>query len=373
MTHPVRGRTLAVLLLSLVIVALVAIGAFLPVGRWWPHPTEPPQSTSLRDAAGGRPLVGSAVAGDAESSALTDSAYRQVLATEFDLLTPENQMKWAAIHPERDRYDFAGADEVARFARENGQHLRGHALVWYGALPPWAKELGGRPCSEVRPVLRDHIRTVVGRYRGVVAEWDVANEVVDEQGRLRTDIDPVLRACGEPILVDAFRWAHEADPEAILYINDFDIERPGPKSDALEALIRRLKAKGAPVNGVGFQAHLRTDDPDLAAFPAQLRRFADLGLHVAVTEADVTVNMRSGAPAGGEAEKQANMFGALMRACRGEKACRSFTFWGFADTHSWTGSPTWGRGAGTPLDSKLRNKPAIDALTRTLTQNRPPR
>lgn len=352
------------LLIAAVLITLIV--AVVPIGRLWRTSPEPAVTTTLRDASGGRPLIGSAVAWSRELSALDDGPYRDVLAREFDLLVPENQMKWAAIHPDEKAYDFFPADTLAAFARSNGQRLRGHALVWYGGQPPWTSTLGDRPCADVQKVLHDHITTVVSRYRGVVAEWDVANEVVDDHGELRTEIDPFLKACGEPILADAFRWAHEADPQAILYLNDFGLERPGPKVDAVYALAERLRAKGAPVQGVGFQGHLTTDDQDLSALPAQFRRFAASGLHVAITEADVRVRMAAGAPAPGQNDAQARVFTALITACRNEPACRSFTFWGFGDGHSWTGSPAWGLGAGTPMDRDLNDKLAMARLVHVL-------
>lgn len=361
-----RRRLARRCVVTAVLAALIAIGVgVMPSGD--PRPADTSASEwpgPIRDQTD-RMRLGTAVAGAETNTSLQDPAYRTILRTHFDTLTPENQMKWSVIHPEPARYDFTGADELAGFARANGQTLRGHTLLWYGSLPDWAAGLEGRSCQDVRGTLRDHIHTVVARYRGVVTEWDVANEVMNGDGRLRIGGNPFVAACGESIIRDAFMWAREADPDAALYINDFDIEVQGPKLAGLTALVARLRRQGAPIDGVGIQSHLTTAS-DLSDLPRILADLGDQGLDVAITEADVRMRLAARTPVPGETDKQATVFAELVDACRTAQACRSFTFWGFTDRFSWTGTPAFGQGRATPLNADLTPKPALAAIVRTL-------
>ena len=183
-------------------------------------------------------------------------------------------------------YDFAGADAIVAFAEQNRMRVKGHALVWHGALPDWVKAL---PPSELRAAVEDHIRTVVGRYRGRIAVWDVVNEAVADGGPgLRDTV--FLQKLGDSYLELAFRVAHEADPEALLTYNDYGAEGLGPKSDQVYALVRRLKERGVPIGGVGLQMHVAAQNrPPSADIAANLRRLAELGLVVNISEMDVRI------------------------------------------------------------------------------------
>ena len=279
--------------------------------------------------------------------------YRELVAAQFSSVTPENEMKWNVTEPEQGEFAFEAADAITRFARERGLAVRGHTLVWHNQLPTWVYGLVG---NELRAALRKHVQTVARHFRGQVAAWDVANEVVDDRGRLRRS--HFFDQLGRGYIGDAFRWAREADPEARLYINDYGIEGIGPKSDRLYELVRDLKADGVPVDGVGFQTHVNLRGvPD--SFAANLRRFAALGVEVAITEADVAVRLPATAR---ELRDQAAVFAELTRACRAQPACRSLTFWGFTDAHSWIGETRPGFGAATLLDGAYAPKPAFAAV-----------
>jgi len=207
---------------------------------------------TLRAAAAqtGR-LVGAAVNATALA---TDPAYAEILAREFSFVTPENAMKWGPSEPEPGVWNFADADRLVEFAEQHAMAVKGHALMWHMQLPAWIDE-------SVEPkVLRDamtaHIRGLVGRYRGRVLAWDVVNEAVAEGGGgLRDSI--LLRKLGPGYIAEAFRVAHEADPDALLLYNDYFLKGdPGDKSAAVLALVRELVDGGVAIDGVGLQTHL---------------------------------------------------------------------------------------------------------------------
>ncbi len=316
------------------------------------RPLPGPALRELAEERGRR--VGTAVRADALDK---DLAYRQIVAGEFSSVTPENEMKWDAVQPERGRFSYGPADEIVGFAQEHGQQVRGHTLVWHSQLPAWVNELGA---DDLRSAMREHIRQVMGHFGGQIVAWDVVNEAISDRGRLRPSA--FLRRLGPGYVAEAFRAAREAGPQTKLYINDFGIEGINPKSDRLYALVRELKAQGVPIDGVGFQMHVNTRGvPD--SFPDNLRRFAALGLELAVTEADVALRVPA-TPA--RRRVQARVFAEAVRGCLAVDACRSFTFWGFTDSRSWISETRAGFGAATLLNEELRPKPAYRAVQRVL-------
>lgn len=308
--------------------------------------------------------IGTAVAGTTESPALRDSNYTAWLGREFNSLTPENQMKWRVIHPNPGKFDFAPMDEIANFARDHNQQVRGHTLLWHGGNPEW---LGSKlDCQQAREILREHIYQVVSRYRDIAYEWDVANEVMNSKGNLRTDENPFLRACGEEIIDAAFHWTKAVDPEADLYLNDYGLEMPGPKIDGTLELARRMKARGAPVDGLGFQGHVILGQESRWTLRRNMDRAASLGLKVAITEAEVRI--RTDRPPSSEEQKaQAAAYARLIEGCLGTPRCETFSLWGFTDAHSWA-NDLEGQRAATILDEKYRPKPAYFALVQALSR-----
>jgi endo-1,4-beta-xylanase len=314
---------------------------------------EPPMR-SLAGAAG----TGFGTAVDA-AALRTDAAYRARIAREFSTVTAENAMKWESVEPTRGTYRWTDSDELLAFARQHRMRVRGHTLVWHNQLPAWLTG-GTFTNSELRQILRQHITTEVHHFRGRVWHWDVVNEAFDEDGTLRDTV--WLRALGPDYLADAFRWAHAADPTARLFYNDYNIEAVGPKSDAVYALVKRLRAEGVPIHGVGFQGH-ETVSWAPPTLRANLARFDALGVRTAITEADVRMTL----PADGtKLQAQAAGFSALLNACLLTRRCESFTLWGFTDRYSWV--PGWfaGQGAATPLDQNLAPKPAWSAMREDL-------
>ncbi|HYF72714.1 MAG TPA: endo-1,4-beta-xylanase [Nocardioides sp.] len=332
---------------------------------------------TLRHAAPPGFVIGSAVAGGGHhvdqpypDPFPNDRVYRYLLGKEFSSVSPENQMKWEFIHPERDRYRFGPADDIVRFARQHHQAVRGHTLLWHSQNPAWLTE-GDYSAAELRRILRDHIRTVVGHYRGRIHQWDVANEVFDDSGQLRTSDNLWLRELGPGIIADAFRWAHRADPRAQLFFNDYGVEGVNAKSNAYLALISDLLEQGVPVDGFSVQGHLSTRygfPDDLAA---NLQRFADLGLETAVTEVDVRMDLPDGAePTSAQLAQQADYYQRMLEGCLAVATCRSFTVWGFTDKYSWVPVFFPDEGAATIMTEEFERKPAYYALRRTLADAR---
>ncbi|WP_433792375.1 endo-1,4-beta-xylanase [Actinoplanes sp. CA-252034] len=312
-------------------------------------------------AAGKGITFGTAVSAAAQDQ---DTGYAARLATEFGSVTPEDAMKWAAVHPAKERFDWRAADAVVNTALGNEQEIRGHTLVWHSSLPGWLTG-GTFTTDELKAILREHIQTMVTRYRGQVSVWDVVNEPLNNDGTLRPGF--WLNRLGPDYIVDAFRWAHEADPDATLYLNEYGAEANGAKADALYELVKSLIAKGVPLGGVGFQAHLTgSSRPD--ALAAVLRRFADLGVDVAVTELDVRITTP---PTTTAETSQAQVYGRVVAACLTVPRCRSITVWGFTDRHSWVPATYPGWGAATLLDEGLGAKPAYTAVADTLLASGP--
>jgi endo-1,4-beta-xylanase len=297
----------------------------------------------------------------------SEPPYRSGIASEFSSVTPENAMKWQFVEPVRGRLDFSSADELVRFARMHGQRVRGHTLVWTDQLPAWLTTGSFTP-DELRQLLHRHITDEVAHFRGKVAQWDVVNEALDDGGSLRDTM--WLRSLGPGYIADAFRWAHEADPNAELFYNDFGIEGIGPKSDAARSLARQLRDQGVRIDGVGLQAHLGLRFPAPTRIQENLKRFGDAGLATEITEADVQVTLPAGAA---ELEAQAGLYRLLLDACLGASRCTGLTVWGFTDRHSWVPREFPGYGAADLLDEAYRPKPAYEALRGELILGAPPR
>ena len=301
-----------------------------------------------------------------------DKKYRKILAAEFNSVSPENQMKWDFIHPEPGVYNFGPADAIVDFAEANGQVVRGHTLLWHSQLPSWVTE-GDHTDEELRAILKEHIQTVVGHYAGRIQQWDVANEIFadtwDVGGvQLRTN-NIFIQRLGPGIIADAFRWAHEADPEAKLFLNDYAVEDINTKSTAYYELAKELLAQGVPLHGFAFQAHLDLQYPFPTTLAANMQRFEDLGLETAVTELDVRFTLpASGVPTAEQLQEQADTYRGVLEACLSVEDCNSFTIWGFNDKYSWVPGFFAGQGAATVMFEDYERKPAYHALRETLAE-----
>ncbi|GAA5205719.1 endo-1,4-beta-xylanase [Microbacterium kyungheense] len=340
---------------------------------------------ALRNQAPRDLAIGSAVWGQRdllEYDRAAPTEYQQVLSTQFSSLTPENDMKWDAVHPAPGVYDFTSADALVAYAKANHQQVRGHTLLWHSQNPAWVTAASRTwTCDDARAVLEDHIRTVVGHFKGEIYEWDVANEIFqdtwDNGGvRLRTEANPFLKACADDpvaLVEDAFRWAHEADPGAVLFLNDYNAEGINEKTDAYYALAEQMLADGAPLGGFGAQGHLSLLYGFDTSIQANFERFAALGLKVAVTEADVRIPLQAGetGPTPEQVAVQAERYDAMLRACLNVTACSSFTVWGFPDANSWVPGVFPGEGWATIFEDDFTPKPAFTAMLQSLTDATP--
>ncbi|MCZ2819812.1 endo-1,4-beta-xylanase [Modestobacter sp. VKM Ac-2977] len=332
----------------------------------------------LRDVAPADLEIGTAVAGgghhleqDYPDPFTYDEEYREVLAREFSSLSPENQMKWEFIHPEQGEYNFAPMDAIVEFAQEHGQEVRGHTLLWHSQNPSWLTEGDFTP-EELRAILKDHIQTVVGRYAGKIHQWDVANEIFTDGANPTFRPENIwISELGPGIIADAFRWAHEADPTAKLFLNDYAVDGIGPKSDAYYLLSQELLAQDVPLHGFATQAHLSFEYPFPATLEQNLQRFDDLGLETAITELDVRMPLgENGRPTRQQLSQQADWYRWALEACLGVEDCNSFTIWGFNDKYSWVPVFFEGTGAANVMFEDYTRKPAYWALAVTLAKAR---
>ena len=212
-----------------------------------------------------------------------------LIASQFNSLTPENDMKWMHIHPKLNEYNFEHADKLVSLAEANNMFLVGHTLIWHSQLAPWVfKNEDGSAIDSVELTkrMKDHIFTIMGRYKGKIKGWDVVNEALAEDGSLRQS--QFLKVGGPGFIAKAFQFAHEADPDAELYYNDYNNENPA-KRDGNIRIIKELQRKGIKIDGVGIQAHWGLDYPTLEEIETAIEMYGDLGVKVMFTELDISV------------------------------------------------------------------------------------
>ncbi len=291
-----------------------------------------------------------------ETRHLNDPLFRETLIREFSQITPENEMKWSYIEPKKGEFDFSKSDQLVDFAIEHGMVVRGHTLVWHIQNPDWL-EKGNWSKDELSDILENHIRNVVGHYKGKVAYWDVVNEALDDNGGFRDTI--WYRTFGEDYIEMAFRWAHEADPDALLFYNDYSTEGMNAKSNAVYRLVKKLVDKGVPIHGVGTQLHLTVDSPiSDASIARNIERLTEMQLSFHFTEVDVRV--RDGDEYA--LDEQAKRYETLAKLAAYYPDVDMFTMWGLTDKYSWV--PSWFKGYGRALifDENYQEKPAYWAL-----------
>jgi endo-1,4-beta-xylanase len=366
-----KFRTLGVL--------LAGLGAF-PGPAYSPPP-------SLRQAADRDGiLIGTAV----RPSLLSETAYGSTLAREFNMVEPEDAMKWWVIRRNPDSFDFREADELVAFALAHKMKVRGHCLVWDHNHPDWLARGHFTP-PQLSQLLHDHIDRVMKRYTGQVFAWDVVNEAMDETGRMRDSIwynQPGIGFAGQgtAYLEQVFRWAREADPHDLLFYNEAEGEFLNRKSDAIYEMLKDFKHRGVPIDGVGLQLHLPGPDLDSTALAANIARLTALGLQVHITELDVPLPNflpidSAGRPLDGDPHnnglhdndllRQAQVYRSVVDACLQNPGCTAIQTWGFTDKYSWIGSHSHGtRGRALWFDKTYQPKPAYDAVLQELTASR---
>ena len=216
-----------------------------------------------------------------------------IIESQFNQISPENALKWQSVHPDTDTYNFDDADKYVAFGEKHHMFILGHCLVWHSQVPRSVfVDTDGKPLTRdaLLERMHDHIRTVVGRYKGRVNGWDVVNEALNEDGTMRQS--QWYKIIGDDFILKAFQWAHEADPKAKLYYNDYSLEGEAKRKGAVE-LMKKLKAAGAPITGIGLQGHLHMDTPDAKTEAETIEAFAALGLKVNISEMDVDVLPRT--------------------------------------------------------------------------------
>ena len=330
-------------------------------------------SVGLKDAYAGKFLIGAA--GDLRGYSEDELAN---IKMHYNILTPENCMKPQRTHPTEDQYNWTTPDALVQWCEENGVKVWGHTLVWHAQTGRWFFEPGtdGEPVTRELAMerLRKHIMAVVGRYKGRVMGWDVVNEAIEDRGTGETENlrdRSWYKAIGSEVLTMAFKWTHEADPDAQLYYNDYNIERGAVENKGKHAssmmLLKRLLAEGAPIYGVGIQGHWHLHT-NLADVEKAITDYASLGLKVSITELDVTATgSNSGAfrVRGGNRtipaenyQKQAEVYAKLFEIFqRHADVIDRVTFWGLSDRRSWR----WGQDA-LLFDRQLQPKPAFQAV-----------
>ncbi|MDJ0789479.1 MAG: endo-1,4-beta-xylanase [Myxococcota bacterium] len=314
---------------------------------------EPGSDCTLRELAD---LAGVRI-GAATQPALIqgDPTYAEILPREFGSLTPENQMKWVALRPDRDTYRFGPADELVAFAEANGMRVRGHTLLWSDPIriPDWVSAIDDP--VELQGVLDEHIDTVGRRYAGRVDAWDVVNEPLEIFGPPVLRDNVYLDLLGPDYIAQAFHAARAADPGAVLFLNETQVTSRA-KFDALYALVTDLLAQGVPIDAVGLQGHYLTgfNEPAPGFLQEMVQAFADLGLLVELTELDMPVTPLTP----DRLEAQARSLGRVMSECLAVEACQGITFWGFTDRYTWIDSFLAPGLIPLPFDVDYQKKPA---------------
>ncbi len=310
------------------------------------------------------------------SRCLGDPGYSQILGAEFSQLEPENDMKFALIHPRPNTdpqpYDFSAADGLVSFAQAHGMLVRGHTLVWHNQIPRWLTNTGYSP-SQLAEVLHDHIQTVVAHFGNSVYAWDVVNEAYNDDGTMRHTLwydQPGIGFAGEGTryIEQALAWARAANPSAKLFYNDYDAEAVNAKSDAIYAMAADFRKRGVPLDGIGFQAHLDQafDNPEtLASFRSNLKRFAELGLEIHITELDI--RLRDSTPA--SLDREAQLYAKIVDLCLEFPACKVVQTWGVSDNYSWIPSRYPGQGWALLWSTEYQKKPAYWAVLERLSRH----
>ncbi|HVU66119.1 MAG TPA: endo-1,4-beta-xylanase [Ktedonobacteraceae bacterium] len=333
---------LGVLLLSLCLSAVVL------------HSASAAASTLAQAGAQSGRGIGVAV----EANLLGNNAYTTIAQTQFDVVTPGNEMKWQTTEPSQGQFNFGPADQIVSFAQQHSMKIRGHTLVWYSQLANWVNSV---PSSQILSVMNNHITTEMTHFKGKIWYWDVVNEAFNEDGSRRSDV--FQNEIGNAYIEDAFRTARAADSNAKLCYNDYNIEdMNSAKSQAVYAMVADFKNRGVPIDCVGFQSHFIVGQVP-ADFQATLQKFANLGIDVQITELDD----RMQTPASqANLNQQATDYANVAKACLAVSRCNDITIWGVGEPDSWIPSTFSGQGQALLYDSNYQPKAAYTSFLNAL-------
>jgi endo-1,4-beta-xylanase len=294
-----------------------------------------------------------------EANLLGSNAYTTIAQTQFDGVTPGNEMKWQTTEPSQGSFNFGPADQIVSFAQSHNMKIRGHTLVWHSQLAGWVNNINSS--SALLNVMNNHITTEMTHFKGKIWYWDVVNEAFNDNGTRRSD--PFQNLIGNNYIADAFTTARAADPNARLCYNDYNIEdMNSAKSQAVFAMVQGFKASGVPIDCVGFQSHFIVGQVP-ADFQATLQKFANLGIDVQITELDV----RMPTPASSaNLNQQATDYANVAKACLGVARCNDITIWGVGEPDSWIPGTFPGQGQGLLYDSNYQPKAAYTSFLNAL-------
>jgi endo-1,4-beta-xylanase len=354
--------------------------------------------TTLRQAAAARGIPIGAAASDDEYGPpdwITTPQYASVLSTQYDMLEPGNAMKWDVTQPTIDTYNFIPGDTLVTFAQSNGMRVRGHNLCWHTQFPSWLQlpnGTGGYAATateaEMATLLQNHINAEVTHFAGQVFAWDVVNEAFSDStpttlGNSIWYNQPGIgigtlsgSATDTGYIEQAFRWAHAADPNALLFYNDYNIEGPGPKFTAVYNMVQDFVNRGVPINGVGFEMHLELNGypnyyPSPAGLAQNMQALAKLGIQVHITEMDVRLQLTNGTASQAQLTQQAQIYQDVMTVCLQQPNCTAFQVWGVSYNDSWIPGAFPGYGAALPFDSAYQPTLAFSSLMTALTTATP--
>ena len=329
-------------------VLIGAVSATLLTGTLF-HPMVANAATTLGAAAAqsGR-YFGTAIS----TGRLNDSTYTRIANAEFNMVTAENEMKIDATEPNQNQFNFSNADRVFNWATQNGKKVRGHTLAWHSQQPNWMRNMSG---TALRSAMKNHITKVMQHYQGKIPYWDVVNEAYDDSSGGRRSSN--LQSTGNDWIEDAFKTARAADSTAKLCYNDYNTDNSTwAKTKGVYAMVKDFKARGVPIDCVGFQSHFNSGSPYPSNYRANLESFAALGVDVQITELDIE----------GSGQTQANTFANVTKDCLAIPRCNGITVWGVRDSDSW-------RASGTPLlfDNSGNKKAAYTSVLAALNAGGP--
>jgi len=315
---------------------------------------------TLRQAAKAAGIYIGGVRNYWDSRNTSDTKYTQVLNAQYDLNTAENGCKWGAIAQNRNSFDYSQCDYLSQAAFAAQAVFRGHNLCWGSSNPNWLQN-GNFNGQQLDQILTNYITNVAGRYKGKFICWDVVNEAVSDNPQPNQPLKNTVWYPKLPNFIDiAFQTARKADSTVKLFYNDYNAEGMNAKSNAVYDLVKSMKQRGIPIDGVGLQMHVSTDYyPNPNDVSANIARLGALGLEVHITEMDVSCKGNC------DLQKQAQVYGNLLQACLKNSNCKNYETWGFTDRYTWLGSDA----RPLPFDVNYNPKPAFNEILAVLQQH----